>query len=333
MINFSDIENARNRIDNMIHETPILTSSQLNRWSGGHRLFFKAECFQKIGAFKARGGANSLARLVENGVKPAWVIANSSGNHAQAVAWAGNHFGIRTRIFMPSNVSAVKAAATRAYGAEVVFGEDRAQVDAMTLEQSKKKGTFWIPPFNHRDVIAGQGSAAAEALNQINDIDAVFAPCGGGGLLSGTLIATRHLQPQAKVFGVEPANANDAAKSLRLGKIVRLKQTPNTLADGARTLSVGELTFEHLRQLDGFFEVNECAICYWTQWLNHLLKARIEPTSAMVMQAVWSHLKAQTLPQNILVILSGGNMDRDTVKAVWETDWLSTVPEEWDENV
>ncbi|MEN7551571.1 serine/threonine dehydratase [Rapidithrix thailandica] len=324
-MDIQDLALAKGRIAPYTHITPILSSQLLNQWLG-HEIYFKAECLQKIGAFKARGACNTVAWLIENGQKPQQIIANSSGNHSQAVAWAAGQFGIPATIYMPQSASQIKIQATRAYGAEVVLCETRAEVDALVNAKSQENGTYWIPPYNHEQVIAGQGTAALEALAELSGINALFAPCGGGGLLSGTLIASRALAPQAKVFGVEPLNANDAAQSLISQSIQRLSSTPDTLADGAMTLSVGEITFEYLKQLDGMYEIGEKPIKYWTQWLHHLLKVNVEPTSAMSMEAVCQWLQKQTRPQKVLVILSGGNIDHQTRKKVWEKDYLSQLP-------
>lgn len=321
----TDIQAAKKRIDPYINTTPILSSSLLNEWLG-HEVFFKCENFQKIGAFKARGGLNTVAWLMESGQQPKHIVANSSGNHAQAVAYAGQQFGIPTTIFMPEYSSQVKIQATKGYGAEVVLSKTRDITDALVREAADKAGTYWIPPFNHEQVICGQGTAALEALTELDNINAVFTPCGGGGLTSGSLISMRGLAPNAKMFGVEPLNANDAAESLRKGSIQRLPGIPNTLADGAMTMAVGELTFEFLKQLDGFYEVAEDNIIYWTQWLTHLLKCRLEPTCAMPMQAVVEWLRTQTKRQRVLVIISGGNMDQATSRKIWERDCLTAVP-------
>ncbi|MGD1945133.1 MAG: serine/threonine dehydratase [Croceivirga sp.] len=325
MLSLTDIQAAKNRINPYINETPILSSSLLNEWLG-HEVYFKCENFQKIGAFKARGGLNTVAWLMETGQKPQHIVANSSGNHAQAVAYAGQQFGIPTTIFMPEYSSQVKIQATKGYGAEVVLSETRDITDALVKEAAKEEGAVWIPPFNHEQVICGQGTAALEALTAIQDIDAVFTPCGGGGLTSGSLIATRGLAPKAKMFGVEPLNANDAAESLRSGSIQRLSGIPDTLADGAMTMAVGNITFEYLKQLDGFFEVEEEKIVYWTQWLTHLLKCRLEPTCAMPTAAVVEWLQTQKRKQRVLVIVSGGNMDQPTSKKIWAKDYLTQLP-------
>lgn len=324
-LEIKDIEQAAERIATFVNKTPILSSNLLNTWLG-HEVFFKAECFQKIGAFKARGACNTLAWLKENGQTPTQIVANSSGNHSQAVAYAAAQFGLPATIFMPDYSSKIKIQATKAYGAKVVLSETRDITDAKVREAAKDPGTYWIPPFNHEQVICGQGTAVYEGLSELHDIDAVFAPCGGGGLLSGSLIAARGLSSKTKVIGVEPLQANDAAESLRKGTIQKLKQVPNTLADGAMTMAVGDITFEYLKQLDGFYEVEEEKMIYWTQWLTHLLKCRIEPTSGMSMQAVYEWLKTQKIRKRVLVVISGGNIDQPTTSKLWKVNFLDHTP-------
>jgi threonine dehydratase len=325
MITYQTIEQAHQRVKPYIHHTPIVSSQRLNRWLG-HEIFFKGECLQKVGAFKARGGCNAVAHAIEQRRKVTHIVANSSGNHAQAVAWAAKMFDIPATIYMPANVSKVKAQATRDYGAHVVLCENRIAVDQAVQQAAQQPDVLWIPPYNHPDVIAGQGTATLEALHQINDIDAVFAPCGGGGLLSGTLIAAKYLKPNIQVCGVEPLGANDAAESLRHNKIIALAAAPNTIADGARTPSVGDLTFEYLKQLDHFYEAPEEAIIYWTQWLTHLLKLTIEPTSAMSMFGAIEWLKTQKAKQRVLVIVTGGNLDQGARETLWQQDYLAHPP-------
>ncbi|GMN07352.1 serine/threonine dehydratase [Croceitalea sp. MTPC5] len=325
-LKLEDIEKAKERITPYITKTPILTSSLLNEWLG-HEIYFKAENFQKIGAFKARGGVNTLSWLLEQGFRPKHIVANSSGNHAQAVAFAAKQFDIPATIFMAAYSSKVKIQATKAYGARVVLSETRNITDTLVAKAAQEEDTFWIPPFNHEQVICGQGTAAYEALQELGHIDAVFTPCGGGGLTSGTLIAARGLSPQTKVFGVEPLNANDAAESLRKGSIQRLPAVPNTLADGAMTMAIGDITFEYLKRLDGFYEIEEEYLVYWTQWLTHLLKCRIEPTCAMPMEAIRRWLKTQKTKQRVLLIISGGNIDQPTTQKIWEKDYLGQLPQ------
>ncbi|HEY4785400.1 MAG TPA: serine/threonine dehydratase [Bacteroidales bacterium] len=325
MPDIKDIIKAQERIHTFIYKTPVLKSSLLNEWCG-HEVFFKAECLQKIGAFKARGACNAISWLIENNSKPKRIIANSSGNHAQAVAWAARQFGVPSTIYMPVYASKVKVQATRSYGAQVELSENRIITDEKVKEASKEEGAYWIPPFNHDQVISGQGTAIVEALHEITDVDAVFAPCGGGGLLSGTVIATHALSPGTKVFGAEPFNANDAAQSLKMNSIQRLQSVPDTIADGAMTMAVGDITFQYLKMLDGLFEIEESKIIYWTQWLTHLLKLHIEPTSAMAMEAGFQWLKNQKTKRRIIVILSGGNIDQETSLKIWSTNHLDVQP-------
>ncbi|NVJ60114.1 MAG: serine/threonine dehydratase [Gammaproteobacteria bacterium] len=326
MLPFSIIEQAYGRIHSRIHKTPVVTSKLLNQWLG-HQILFKAECLQKVGAFKARGALNTIAHAVEQNISLKHIVANSSGNHAQGVAWAAQQYNIPATIFMPENVSRVKAQATANYGANVVLLETRAQVDAAVEQAAEDAETLWIPPYNHQDVIAGQGTAALEAFDQIDaTVDALFAPCGGGGLVSGSLITARAMSPKTKVIGVEPLEANDAAESLRAGVIKPLKHPATTIADGARTPSVGPITFEHLQELDGFYEAEEKEIIYWTQWLTHLLKLNIEPTSAMSMIGVKQWLKNQKKSKTVLVILTGGNIDQHTHSLIWKEDFLGQQP-------
>lgn len=320
------IYEAHERIIPYIRETPILESSLLNNWLG-HRILFKAECMQKTGAFKARGACNTITKLMQQKSTPKKIITNSSGNHAQAVAWAAAQFDIPATIYMPADVSLIKAQATNAYGAEIILCKDRFEVDHCVNKASHEKNNLWIPPYNHMDVIYGQGTTAFECLQQPNNqVNAIFAPCGGGGLLSGTLITTKNTDRKIQVIGVEPAQANDAAESRRNGKIQKLNTPSKTIADGVRTPSLGGLTFPFIQQLDAFYEVSEQQIIYWTQWLQHLLKLHIEPTSAMTMAGVVKWLKNKTTTQTALVILSGGNIDQPTMKKIWSKNHLNKQP-------
>lgn len=322
---FQEVLSAHQRIKPYVTATPILSSSLLNKWLG-HQVFFKMECFQKTGAFKIRGASNILRKLHEQDNLPQQIVANSSGNHAQGVAYAASLFGIPATIYCGKTISSVKAAATEFYGATVRKFETRKEADQQIALDATEENTLWIPPYNHPDIIAGQGTATLESLEAQPNIDAIFAPCGGGGLLSGTLISARAMSKTAQVIGVEPKLANDAARSLNEGKIVSLTESPVTLADGAATLSISELTYHFLRQLDDFYEASETSIEYWTQWLQHLLKAHIEPTSAMTMDGVMQWLKGQSRPKSVLVIVSGGNIDQAKMSQLWHTDHLLSPP-------
>jgi len=324
-VTFADVQSAKKRISSFINNTPVLESQLLNSWLG-HKVMFKAECFQRTGAFKIRGALNMMLKAREEGRLGTQVVASSSGNHAQAVAYAANTLGVKATIYSAQNISKVKAAATQYYGATLDLSATRKEADEKVAEAAKKNDVLWMPPFNHKDIIAGQGTATLEALEQTGEVDSVFAPVGGGGLVSGSLLSTRALFAKASVIGVEPLIANDAAESIRTGVIQSLSKQPNTLADGAATLQVGEKTFPHLQALDGFYEVDETAIAYWTQWLQHLLKIHVEPTCAMSMGGVVEWLTSQTSEQKVLVMLSGGNIDQQKMRQIWQDDHLQQIP-------
>ena len=325
-VNYSDLEQAREAIVDYVIETPLFQSRRLNDWLG-HEIYFKAENLQRVGAFKARGGCYAVRSLLTNESSVLRVYARSLGNHAQAVAWAARLFDIPATIYMPKTVSAVKLQATRDYGADVVLYDDISEVSVVEQEVNEKPGHFWISPFNDKAVIAGQGTATVEAIEQMPNLpDALFAPCGGGGLLSGMWIAARELAPEAQVIGVEPEAANDAWRSIKAGKIIPLDAPSDSMADGVRTYEIGDITFEYLKEMDDFLLVSEERIMYWTQWLQHLLKLHIETASAMSMEAVFQWLQKQKSPQKVLVILSGGNIDAAMMRRIWAKDQLQDIP-------
>ncbi len=319
------VEAAYTRLKPHITRTPILTSRLLDRFLGCE-IFFKYEGAQKVGAFKARGALNTLLALQEKNQLPERVVAYSSGNHAAAVAWAAKRLGLKSTIYIPQGSSQVKIAATRAYGADVHVTKTRQEAEESAKTLALAKGSFLLPPYDHDDVIAGQGTAAYEAWEEHKKFDAVFAPCGGGGLISGSFMATRLFSPDAEVFAAEPVIANDAAQSFKSGKIVRFSDMPKTIADGVRTLSVSPRTFHYLQQLDGFFEIAEEDILYWSQWLMHLLKVTVEPTSALGMAAAHQWLREGNKGKRILIILSGANIDGDTYGKIWAQDYLTRLP-------
>lgn len=318
------ITQAHKRIAPYIHRTPLMESHVLNSWLG-HDIVFKVEGLQKGGAFKIRGALNALLGLKEEGKLPTKVVAFSSGNHAQAVAMAGKMLGVHTTVIMPSFVSKVKQQATISYGAELKLTSTRQEAEALA-QRYADEGAYLLHPSADARVIAGQGTACLEALEDGAKPDAIFATCGGGGLLAGTYVAAQHYAPQALVFGSEPLMANDATRSYRSGEIVSFDDTPMTIADGARTLHVSDITFAYLRQLADFYEIAEEDILYWTQWLQHMLKVSVEPTSAVAMAGAFEWLKTQTQGKRVLVILSGGNIDATSYQKIWAKDYLSQVP-------
>lgn len=319
---------ASARISSRILRTPVVASRTLDEFLG-HSVLFKCENLQRVGAFKSRGALNTLLWMKEQGCLPKRAVAYSSGNHAQAVAWAARELGIKADIYMPEVSSSVKRAATEAYGARVHLRASRAEMERETESAGAEPGCALVPPYDHDEIIHGQGTATAEALDDHPEVEAVFAPVGGGGLLSGTTLAVKGADGAPRlVFGGEPLLANDAARTLREGKLFRWSDPQPTMADGARTLSLSERTWAIVKQADGIFEIPEEEIAYWTQWLAHLLKLQIEPTGALGMAAAarWLAQQPARPRRTILVILSGGNADAATMRRVWEKDHLAQPP-------
>jgi threonine dehydratase len=307
-LTYADIESAAKRIEGVAHRTPVMTSRQFDAKTATSA-FFKCENFQRMGAFKFRGAYNALSRLSAE-EKRRGVVAFSSGNHAQAVALAGQILGGPATIVMPADAPVVKLAATRGYGAEVVLydraaGQDREQFAAGVAEQ---RGATLIPPFDHPHVIAGQGTAAKELLEETGPLDWLFVCCGGGGLLSGCAIAARHLSPGIKVVGVEPEAGDDAARSFRTKTLQRV-DNPQTIADGARTQSLGRLTFPLvLANVHEFLTVSDAELVEAMRFVWERMKLVVEPTGALATAGVLSG-RLDTRGARVGVILSGGNVD------------------------
>ena len=306
MVSFADVAAAHERIRGHAARTPVLTSAAIDGATGA-RVFFKCENLQNMGAFKFRGAYNALS-LLSAQEKSRGVIAFSSGNHAQAVALAGKMLGIKTVIVMPADAPKVKLDATRGYGAEVITyqpGEDR---EAITNDISSKRKLILIPPFNHPHVIAGQGTAAKELLEETGPLDALLVPVGGGGLISGCSIAARQLSPGCRVIGVEPAAGNDVTLSFQKKRIVTIA-VPDTIADGARTQAPGPLTFELILQnVDEMLTVTDDELLRGMFTLWEKLRVVVEPTGALGFSALF-HRKLNCEKQRVGVILSGGNVD------------------------
>jgi threonine dehydratase len=311
------IAKAATRIAPYINKTPILSSSILNEHLG-NTILFKCEGFQKTGSFKFRGAINTLLSMQEQNELPEKVCAFSSGNHAQAIACAAKIMGIKAHIFIPEGSSEIKIAATRGYGADITICKTRAEAEQIY----KTSEDYFIHPFNDPRIIAGQGTACYEALQENIKPDAIFATCGGGGWVSGSYLAKELLHPTVKIYAGEPLNANDASISYRTGKIHSLSEQPNTIADGARSLSVGDVTFEILKKLDGFYETPEDEIIYWTQQLSHYLKITVEPTSAVAMAACAKWAQENGPDHKLLVLLSGANVAPETHLKVWQSELL-----------
>jgi len=304
---FEDVVAAAGRIDGHARKTPVLRSSTLDQRLGA-QVFFKCENFQRMGAFKFRGAFNALSRF-DARQRAAGVIAFSSGNHAQAIALSARLQGIAAVILMPLDAPQTKIEATRGYGAEVVLF-DRFQQDREALGRAlaAERGMTLIPPFDHPDVIAGQGTAAKELFEQVGELDALFVCLGGGGLISGCALAARAVSPQCLVIGVEPQAGDDGQQSFRSGQIVRI-ETPRTIADGAQTQALGELTFAIIRRdVDDVVTASDAQLVDAMRFFAERMKIIVEPTGCLGAAAVMQG----DLPlagKRVGVIVSGGNVD------------------------
>jgi len=306
MVSFADIAAAHERIKPHALRTPAVTSTTVDAMTEA-TVFFKCENLQRMGAFKFRGAYNALSQLSDDRKKRG-VITYSSGNHAQAVALAGKLLGIKAVIVMPEDAPQVKLEATRAYGASVVrYGKGEARESVAGRLAAEQQLTL-IPPFDHEHVIAGQGTAAKELIEDVGALDLLLVPCGGGGLLSGSAIAAKHLAPKCRVMGVEPESGNDATQSFVSKRLVTIA-VPDTIADGARTPSLGKLTFPIvIRYVDEMLTVNDAELARTMFWIWERMKLVVEPTGALAATALLQQkIKAQGL--KVGVILSGGNVD------------------------
>ena len=304
---FDGVVAASERIKGHAHKTPVMTSRTADEALGA-QLFFKCENLQRMGAFKFRGGFNALSRFTPEQRK-AGVVAFSSGNHAQAVALSARILGIPATIIMPLDAPASKVAATRGYGAEVVtydrYTEDREQIGR---DLAQKRGLTLIPPYDHPDVISGQGTAAKELFEEVGPLDALFVPLGGGGLLSGCALVTRALAPDCRLYGVEPEAGNDGQRSFRTGKIVHI-DTPKTIADGAQTQHLGQLTFPIIRRdVNDILTASDTELVDCMDFLASRMKLVVEPTGCLGFAAA-RRMKTELKGQRVGVVLSGGNVD------------------------
>jgi threonine dehydratase len=300
-----DVLDAAKVLTGIAHKTPVHTSRTLDAKSGAN-VFLKCENFQRVGAFKFRGAYNAMSRLTFE-EKRRGVITHSSGNHAQAVALVGTLLDIKTTIVMPMDAPPIKLAATRGYGANVVEYDPQERTrEEISTELKEQHGYVLIPPYDHPHIIAGQGTAALELTSDYSDLDTLLVPCGGGGLLSGSALAAKHVIPNIKVIGVEPEVANDATLSFQTGALHTVKNPP-TIADGTRTPSLGKLTFPLVRaNVDDFVNVSERAIVDATKFLFERMKLVIEPSGALGVAAL---LSGKVKGDRVGVIISGGNLD------------------------
>lgn len=304
---YQDVLDAAERIRGHAHRTPVLTSRTLNGQLGAE-VFFKCENYQRMGAFKFRGAFNALSRF-DDRQRKAGVVAFSSGNHAQGIALAARLLGIPATIVMPHDAPAAKVAATREYGASVVlydrYSEDR---EAIGRELARQHGLTLIPPYDHPDIIAGQGTATLELLQETGPLDALFVCLGGGGLLAGAALATRALAPQCTLYGVEPAAGNDGQQSFRSGKLVHI-DTPVTLADGAQTQQLGNYTFAIIqRDVSDILTATDPQLVEAMRFFAERMKMVVEPTGCLGLAAAREMGRALE-GKRVGVLVSGGNVD------------------------
>ncbi|MEO6852314.1 MAG: threo-3-hydroxy-L-aspartate ammonia-lyase [Rhodoferax sp.] len=311
---FDDVSAAAQRLVGHAHRTPVLRSRTADAELGA-QLFFKCENLQRMGAFKFRGAFNALSKF-DAQQRRAGVVAFSSGNHAQAIALSAQLLGMPATIVMPQDAPAAKIAATKGYGGKVVlydrYTEDREQIGRTLAEQH---GLTLIPPYDHPDVIAGQGTAAMELFEETGPLDALFVCLGGGGLLSGSALAARALSPQCKVYGVEPEAGNDGQQSFRSGSIVHI-DTPKTIADGAQTQHLGNYTFPLIRRdVDDIHTVSDAELVAGMRFFAERMKLVIEPTGCLGFAAA-RKLRAQLQGQRVGILISGSNVDLDRFAAL-----------------
>ena len=304
---FADVEAAAQRIAGVAHRTPVLTSRTFDLRTGA-RAFFKPENLQRAGAFKFRGAYNAIAALAPE-ARSRGVITFSSGNHGQSLAYAGKLQGVAVTVLMPQDAPAMKVAATRGYGAEVVlfdrYKEDR---DALGARLAAERGLTLIPPYDHPDVIAGQGTAALELFEETGELDVLLAPLGGGGLLAGSALAAKRRSPGCRVIGVEPEAGNDGQRSFREGRIVRI-EVPRSIADGALTTHVGQHNFPIMRELvDDVVTVPDAALVEMVRFFVERMKIVVEPTGCLAAAAALTGAYPSARAR-VGVILSGGNVD------------------------
>jgi len=304
---YDDVVQAASRIAGVANRTPVLTSRTVDE-AFGAQVFFKCENMQRMGAFKFRGACNALMKFSPE-QRRAGVVAFSSGNHAQAIALSAKLLGIPATIVMPQDAPAAKVAATRGYGGNVVmydrYTEDREQIGR---DLAQKHGLTLIPPYDHPDVIAGQGTAAKELFEEVGPLDAFFVCLGGGGLLSGSALATRALSPSCRLYGVEPEAGNDGQQSFRSGAIVHI-DTPQTIADGAQTQHLGNLTFPIIRRdVDDILTATDDELVQCMRFFAERMKIVVEPTGCLGFAAA-RRMQDELRGKKVGILVSGGNID------------------------
>ncbi len=324
MVTYDDVAAAAERLKGIAHRTPVLTSRTLDQLLSA-TVFLKCESFQRMGAFKFRGAYNAISRLSEE-ERRRGVITYSSGNHAQATALAGRLMGASVTVVMPVDAPAVKRAATEGYGARVVtYDPAKEKREEVARSLQGENGPVLIPPFDHPHVIAGQGTAAKELIEEVGGLDLLLVPCGGGGLLSGSALATKRLSPGCGVIGVEPEAGDDATRSFKTG-VLHTVHNPRTIADGARTASLGILTFPLVRQhVDDMVTVSDAEIVEALRFVWERMKLVVEPTGALGLAAALAS-RVDVPGHRVGVIVSGGNADVAAIGALLSRGVLPSHP-------
>jgi threo-3-hydroxy-L-aspartate ammonia-lyase len=314
-VTFEDVQRAASALQGVAHRTPVHTSTYLNELTGGS-LFLKCENFQRTGAFKFRGGFYAVSRL-SDAERHSGVLTYSSGNHAQALALAGKLQGVAVSVIMPDDAPVIKKRATAGYGAEIIlYNKYDISREELAAQISTERHLPVIPPYDHVHVIAGQGTSCMELHEEIEELDMVLTPCGGGGLLSGSSISTRALNPSCKIVGVEPEQADDALRSFESGEIQTVSN-PETIADGARTPFLGKITFPIILQnVDKMVSVSEQSIIQAMALVWERMKIVIEPTAALGIAAILER-KVDARGKRIGIVISGGNVDIRTTSGLF----------------
>lgn len=313
---FEDVLAAAKRMRGQANRTPVVTSRTLNQKVGAE-IFLKCENYQRVGAFKFRGAYNAMSQLASE-QRRRGVITHSSGNHAQAVALVGRLLGIQTTVVMPNDAPRIKRDAAEAYGATIIgYDPEETTREKISTDLKETHGYTLIPPYDHEDIIAGQGTAALELGEKVKNLDMVLVPCGGGGLLSGCAIASKGINPKCRVIGIEPELADDATKSFRTGTLHTVHNPP-TIADGTRTPSLGKITFPLVLDfVDDMQTVSEAAIISAVKFLFYRMKLVVEPSGALGVAALLSGVVKPGGRAGVIV--SGGNIDAVTMKLILDS--------------
>jgi len=325
-VSLLDIERAESSIKPYLNNTHVRTFPKFNKIMG-HDIYFKMENLQKTGSFKYRGALYTILEL--RNTTPKKIVTYGTGNHAVALAWAASKFlKIKITAYLTEFTSDIKKDLVKKYGANIIITKTRVEAEKKARLDAKEEGTLLLAPSDNDDMIAGSGTVYLESLEELGDkhIDAVFFPIGGGSISSGTVIVAKAKTPDTEIYAAEPKEANDASMSYKAKKICALKKSPETMADGAKTIEISKRVFEYIKKLNGIYEITEEEIAYWTLWLRHITKSDCEPTSALSIAAAHRWLKTKKDKKSILVIITGQNINQYTYKELELKDYLKTYP-------